>query len=100
MCQRFFFRDTLPPLEKASQQCKRGPEREHSRGGFERFEPQCQKTYLLTYAPNEDSNQHAHLRSPNRIFIVRIKKLWLSTMRMVKILIKLRTRAHARRYVS
>ena len=34
------------------------------------------KTYILTYAPNEDSTQPAHLmRSVIRIYVVHIKKL-------------------------
>ena len=37
-------------------------------------EPQCDRTYLLTCAPNKDSNQSAHPRSLNRVSIVRIKK--------------------------
>ena len=38
-------------------------------------EPQREKTYLLTYAPNEDSNQPAHPRSLIRVFVVRMNKL-------------------------
>ena len=37
--------------------------------------PQRQATYLLTCAPNEDSNQPAHPRSLIRIFVARVKKL-------------------------
>ena len=55
-------------------------------------EPQCEKTYLLTCAPNEDSKQPAHpcilisLRCP------REKTLypWVFEMRPEKILISLR----------
>ena len=39
------------------------------------YEPQLEKTYLLIFAPNEDSDQPAH----PRVFVVRLKKLhpWL-----------------------
>ena len=52
----------------------------------------CEKPYLLTCAPNEDSNQPAHPRSLIRVFVVRIKKKnhWLSQMYPVKIRIRLR----------
>ena len=56
-------------------------------------EPQCEKTYLLTCAPNEDSDQPARPRSLIRVFVVRMKKTlhpWLSKMCPVKILIRLR----------
>ena len=39
------------------------------------YEPEWEKTYLLTYSPNEDSNQPARLRSLIRVFVVRMKKL-------------------------
>ena len=47
--------------------------------------------YLLTYAPNEDSNQPAHPRSLIRIFAVHKKKLhhWVSKILPVKSLIRL-----------
>ena len=35
-------------------------------------EPQRKKTYQLTCAPNEDSNQPAHPRSLIRVFVVKI----------------------------
>ena len=38
---------------------------------------QCEKTYLLISAPNEDSNQPAYLRSLITVFHVRMKKLVL-----------------------
>ena len=38
------------------------------------FEPQREKTYLLTCAPIEDSNQPAHSCSVIRVFIVRMRK--------------------------
>ena len=34
---------------------------------------QSEKTYLLTFAPNEDSNQPAHPRSLIRVFVIRMK---------------------------
>ena len=34
---------------------------------------QCDKTYLLTSAPNEHSTQPVHPRSLNRVFVVRMK---------------------------
>ena len=37
-------------------------------------EPQCEETYLLIYASNEDSNQAAHLHSLIRVFVVHMKK--------------------------
>ena len=37
-------------------------------------EPQCMKTYLLTCAPNEYSNEPAHPYSLIRVFVVRVKK--------------------------
>ena len=37
-------------------------------------EPQLEKTYLLTCAPNEDTNQPAHLCCLIRYFVVRMKK--------------------------
>ena len=39
------------------------------------YEPQREKTYPLTCAPTEDSNQPAHPRSLIRAFVVRMKKL-------------------------
>ena len=39
---------------------------------------QCEETYLLTSASNEDSDQTARMRSLIRVFVVRTKKLWLS----------------------
>ena len=57
------------------------------------IEPQRQKTYLLACSPNENTNQPAHPRGPIRLFVVRMKKkfhLWLTKMRPVKILIRLR----------
>ena len=35
---------------------------------------QCQKTYLLTCAPNEDTNKPAHPRSLIRVFVIRMDK--------------------------
>ena len=37
--------------------------------------PQREKMYLLTCAPNEDSNQSAHPCSLNRVFVVCINKI-------------------------
>ena len=37
--------------------------------------PQYAKTYLLTYASNEDSNQSALLRSLTRVFVVRMTEV-------------------------
>ena len=34
----------------------------------QKYVPQCQKTYIRTYAPSEDSDQTAHSRSLIRIF--------------------------------
>ena len=42
---------------------------------FIKYRPQREKTYFLTCAPNEDSNQPAHLRSLIRVFVFRMKKL-------------------------
>ena len=39
------------------------------------YEPQCEKAYLSTCAPIEDSNQSARPRNLIRIFVVRVKKL-------------------------
>ena len=39
------------------------------------IDPQREKTYLLTCAPNEDSNQPAHSRNLIRFFALRVKKL-------------------------
>ena len=39
------------------------------------FGPQREKPYLLTYAPNENSNQRPHLRSLIWIFVARMQKL-------------------------
>ena len=39
------------------------------------YEPQREKTYLVTCEPNEDSNQPAHPRCLIRVFVVRMKKL-------------------------
>ena len=39
-------------------------------------ELQREKTDLLTCAPNDDSNQHAHAHSLIRVFVVRMKKLY------------------------
>ena len=44
---------------------------------FPSFERQRVRTYLLTYAPNEDSDQLAHSRSLIRVFVVRMKKVWI-----------------------
>ena len=55
-------------------------------------EPQREKTYLQTCAPNEDSNQTAHPRSLIRVFVIRMKKLCIlgyPKMRPVKILTKM-----------
>ena len=41
------------------------------------YESHCEKAYLLTCAPNEDSNQFAYARSLIRIFIVRMKKIYI-----------------------
>ena len=38
-------------------------------------EPQREKTYLQTFARNEDSNQTAHPRNLIRVFVVRMMKL-------------------------
>ena len=55
-------------------------------------EPQCVKTYLLTCAPNEDSNQPVHPRSLISLRCSHEESLhpWISEMRPVKILIRLR----------
>ena len=37
--------------------------------------PKRVKTYLLTFAPNEDSNQSVHPRSLIRVFVIRMKSL-------------------------
>ena len=42
------------------------------------YELQCEKTYLLTCAPNEDSKHTAHARSLIRVFVVRKKKLCIT----------------------
>ena len=39
------------------------------------YGPKREKTYLITCAPNEDSNQPAHPRSLIRVFAVRMTKL-------------------------
>ena len=56
------------------------------------FEPQREKTYLVTCGPNEDSNQPAHPRSLIRVFVVRLKKLCILGYPKcaMKILIRLR----------
>ena len=55
------------------------------------FEPRREKTYRLTCAPNEGSAQPAHPRSLTRVFVVcKKKESWLSEMRPVEILIRLR----------
>ena len=41
---------------------------------YQTIKQQSTKTYLQTYAPNEDSNYPAHLRSRIRVFAVRVKK--------------------------
>ena len=41
----------------------------------DKYQPRSQKTYLLTCAPKEDSNQPAHLRSLIWVFVVRLEKL-------------------------
>ena len=41
------------------------------------YEPQQEKTYLLTFAPNEDSNQSAHSGSLIKEFIVSKKKFYI-----------------------
>ena len=38
------------------------------------IQSQYEKTYHLKYTPNEDSNQHAHLRSLIKVFPVHMKK--------------------------
>ena len=55
-------------------------------------EPQRQKTYLLTCAPNEDSDHPAHPRSLISLRFQHEATLnrWLSKIRKVKILIRLR----------
>ena len=53
--------------------------------------PQRTKTYLLTCAPNEISNQPVFQRCLIRAFVVRMKKLCnLSKVHQAKILIRLR----------
>ena len=57
------------------------------------YESKCTTTYLLTYAPNADSNQSAHPRSLIRVFVVRTQKLCIlgyPKRRPVKDLIRLR----------
>ena len=49
----------------------------HSNLVFFYYEPQRKKTYLLTRAHNEDSNQPAHPRSLIRIVIVHMMKLYI-----------------------
>ena len=44
---------------------------------FYRHEPQREKTYLQTCAYNEGSSQPTHPRSLVRVFILRIKKLYI-----------------------
>ena len=39
------------------------------------YEPQCEKTYHLKCAPNEDANQPAHPYSLISVFVIRMKKL-------------------------
>ena len=41
------------------------------------FDPKHKKTYHLTCASNEESNQPAHPCSLIRVFVVRMKKLWI-----------------------
>ena len=56
------------------------------------YEFQREKTYLLTFAPNEDSNQPAHLRiliSPLGCPQEETLHHWISKLRPVKILIRL-----------
>ena len=72
---------------------------------------QREKTYLLTYTHNEDSNQPVHPQCLIRIFVVHMKKLCNidhPKMRPVKILIRLcecagwsesSLGAHVRRYI-
>ena len=42
-----------------------------------RYAPQREKTYLLTCAPKEASDQPAHQHSLIRVFVVRVRKLWI-----------------------
>ena len=53
-------------------------------------EPQCEKTYLLTYAPNVDSDS-ASAQSDQSLYCPHNEKLhpWLFKMRLVQILIRL-----------
>ena len=53
------------------------------------YEPQCDKTYFLTSAQNEDSNQPAYAQS-NRCPHEETLHTWLSKMRPAKIQIRLR----------
>ena len=71
------------------------------------FEQQSEKTYLLTSAPMENLNQHAHPRRPIGVFVVRMKTLYIP-MCQVKIVIRLRDceswsetwlGAHVQRYI-
>ena len=67
----------------------------HVRNSQERcIEPPRAKTYLLTCAHNEDSNQSVHQRNLTRVFVVRMKKLLFASLatkkRPDKILIRLR----------
>ena len=74
------------------------------------FEPQREKTYLWTCAPKEDSDQPANTRSLISLCCPHEETLhpWLSKIRPVKVLIRLREcagwsesslGAHVRRYV-
>ena len=46
----------------------------HENGVISVYEPQREKTYLLTCAPNKDSDQTARMRSLIRVFVVCIEQ--------------------------
>ena len=56
------------------------------------LESQRVQTYLLTCAPNEDSDQPAHSRSLIRVFIVRMKKLCVLVLPNCAHAVKIRMR--------
>ena len=65
----------------------------YSHSVFTLNEPQREKTYLLICAPNNDTNQFAHLRSLIRVFVLPREETlypWLSKIRPEKILIRRR----------
>ena len=47
------------------------------------IEPQCEKTYIQTCAPNKDSNQPVHLCRLVRLFVVHMKKLCIFAIQNV-----------------